>query len=58
MFRNEGTAISPMTQLVAFLENTALWKNHIIETIGPIGIKGLGVESLHLPSQMYFFYSN
>jgi hypothetical protein len=30
--------------IVAFLENTVLWKNHVTETIGSIGIKGLGVE--------------
>jgi hypothetical protein len=27
--------------IVAFLENTALWKNRVIETIGSIGIKGV-----------------
>jgi hypothetical protein len=28
--------------IVAFLENTALWKNRVIETISSIGIKKLG----------------
>jgi hypothetical protein len=43
--------------IVAFLENTALWKNRVIETIGSIGIKGLRAESSNSPSRMYYFYS-
>jgi ABC-type Mn2+/Zn2+ transport system ATPase subunit len=38
--------------IVAFLENTALWKNGVVETIGSVGIKVLGVESLASLSQM------
>jgi hypothetical protein len=38
--------------IVAFLENTALWKNRVIETTGSIGIKGLGVESSDSPPRM------
>jgi hypothetical protein len=33
---------------IVFLENTALWKNHI----GSIEIKGLGVENSDSPSRM------
>jgi hypothetical protein len=44
--------------IVAFLENTALWKNRVIETIGSIRIKELGVDSSDSPSRMQFFYSN
>jgi hypothetical protein len=35
--------------IVVFLENTALWKNCAIETIGSTGIKELGVESSDSP---------
>jgi hypothetical protein len=38
--------------IVAFLENTALWKNRVMESIGSIGIKGLGVENSDSPSRM------
>jgi hypothetical protein len=38
--------------IVAFLENFALRKNHITETVGSMGIKGLGVENLDSSSQM------
>jgi hypothetical protein len=38
--------------IVAFLKNPALWKNRVIETIGSVGIKGLGVESSNSPSRM------
>jgi hypothetical protein len=36
----------------AFLENTAFWKNRVIEIIDSIGIKGLGIESSDSPSRM------
>jgi hypothetical protein len=40
----EGYCHFSYNTIVAFLENIVLWKNHVIETIGSIGIKRLGVE--------------
>jgi hypothetical protein len=38
--------------IVTFLENAALWKNRVLETICSIGIKDLEVESSDSPSRM------
>jgi hypothetical protein len=51
-FREVTYSCFSYNAIVAFLKNTALWKNRVIQTIGSIGMKGLGVESLDSPSRM------